>query len=119
MAHGIIIDGTSEIRQHQHLNVITVMFEGQRDGWLARITGTDRAYDFAREFVDEQPSFSTGRRNNGSRNYDLNGLANGVYEVSSKRSRMYFEIRDGQVVEVLKSKRSVTPRLKKLGILPA
>lgn len=73
--------------------------------YVARITGKDQKFGFAREFVrchDDQ----TGRSGRGNKNYAVKHLADGIYEAKSTWRSLdshttYFQVIGGSVAQIL------------------
>ncbi|WP_077297467.1 hypothetical protein [Virgibacillus pantothenticus] len=63
--------------------------------WVARITGKDARFGFAREFVDPVSSCSWD-----GKEFELN---NGIYEVCDGGERKYIKVVNGQIINLRKS----------------
>lgn len=63
--------------------------------WVARITGKDARFGFARDFVE--PISNSGMA---GKEFELN---NGTYEVCNAGERKFIKVIDGQVININKS----------------
>lgn len=73
--------------------------------WVARITGRDPVYGYARQFMRGQKDYSQANSIGSRGVYLYYALESGVYEVnrrvSWKRSRRYFiRVEDAQIAEI-------------------
>jgi len=73
--------------------------------WVARLTGLDAKYGFAREFVHGQRDYSQANSVGSRGVYEYIPLKDGVYEVNErltwKRTRRYFiRVQDAQITEI-------------------
>jgi len=73
--------------------------------WVARLTGLDAKYGFAREFVHGQRDYSQANSVGSRGVYEYIPLKDGVYEVNErltwKRARRYFiRVQDAQITEI-------------------